>query len=199
MCLIIVIFAYFGTGNETIWYSMFVIFGQVIANGRSKGEDAYWKINKTPVQLMEGTHVHKLSREETLIRHVQKTEGIHSNIWPCSFGREYTHADPSYRTNSNTTTRRHTLQHLALFLWSRLHTRRSQLQNQLKHHHRRHCWVHYIHPSGESCRGRLKWIQHKKRHTLSLSISFTRLGYRPLHKVEEHKPKPQSWLSASSA
>ena len=104
MCLIIVIFAYFGTGNETIWYSMFVIFGQVIANGRSKGEDAYWKINKTPVQLMEGTHVHKLSREETLIRHVQKTEGIHSNIWPCSFGRDYTHADPSYRTNSNTTT-----------------------------------------------------------------------------------------------
>ena len=94
--------------------------------------------------------------------------------------------------------RRHTLQHLALFLWSRIHTRRSQLQNQLKHHHRRHCWVHYIHPSGESCRGRLKLIQHKKRHTLSLSISFTRLGYRPLQKVEEHKPKPQSWLSASS-
>jgi hypothetical protein len=85
--------------------------------------------------LMEGTHFHKLPREETLIRHVQKQkaytptfgpvplventhtpipateptqtpppEGIHSNIWPCSFGRDYTHADPSYRTNSNTTT-----------------------------------------------------------------------------------------------
>jgi hypothetical protein len=44
----------------------------VIASGRWTGEEAYRKINKSPVQLVEGTDFIKLPREEALNRKVQR-------------------------------------------------------------------------------------------------------------------------------
>ena len=44
----------------------------MIASGRWTGEEAYRKINKSPVQLVEGTDFIKLPREEALNRKVQR-------------------------------------------------------------------------------------------------------------------------------
>jgi uncharacterized protein (DUF2235 family) len=56
--------------------------GQVIVRGRWTGEEAYRKINKPPVQLMEGTDFGKLPREEVLNRQVQKQKACIPTFGP---------------------------------------------------------------------------------------------------------------------
>ena len=58
--------------------------GQVMARDRWTGE-AYRKINKPPVQLMEG-RLRKTFTRGGLQPTASETEGLYSNFWPCSFG-----------------------------------------------------------------------------------------------------------------
>ena len=86
--------------------------GHVIASGRWTGEEAYRKVNKSPVQLVEGTDFLKLPREEALNQKVQRqrvhiptfgpvplVESTHT-LTQSTEPTQYSYSDSTYRTNN---------------------------------------------------------------------------------------------------